>query len=113
MADAYRDGNDVPTLIACSSSDGQTPVRLYADPTSHRLLVGTNYATVDTAWVTSGNTMTVTDTNATTTSLIVFMATGTVPPVGNWAVARSNGSFIIKSSDSESAGLTFSYKILP
>ena len=36
---AYRDENDVPTLIAVSNVDGQTPVRLYADPVTHRLLV--------------------------------------------------------------------------
>lgn len=39
MSDAYRDANFVPTLIASSSVDGFTPVRVYADPTSHRLLV--------------------------------------------------------------------------
>lgn len=39
MADAYRDQNNVPTLIASSSADGQTPIRLWADPVTHRLLV--------------------------------------------------------------------------
>lgn len=39
MANAYRDENNVPTLIASSSSDGSTPVRLWADPSTHRLLV--------------------------------------------------------------------------
>jgi hypothetical protein len=39
MADAERDGNFVPTLIAVSNADGETPVRVYADPTTHRLLV--------------------------------------------------------------------------
>lgn len=39
MADAYRDQNFVPTLIASSSADGQTPIRVYANPTTHRLLV--------------------------------------------------------------------------
>ncbi len=39
MANAYRDENNVPTLIASSSSDGKTPVRVYADPSTHRLLV--------------------------------------------------------------------------
>ncbi len=39
MANAYRDENDVPTLIASSNVDGQTPVRVYADPVTHRLLV--------------------------------------------------------------------------
>ena len=39
MTNAYRDENSVPTLIAVSSTDGKTPTRLYADPTTHRLLV--------------------------------------------------------------------------
>lgn len=39
MADAYRDQNNVPTLIAASSADGKTPVRVWADPSTHRLLV--------------------------------------------------------------------------
>lgn len=39
MANAYRDQNNVPTLIAVSLVDGFTPVRLWADPVTHRLLV--------------------------------------------------------------------------
>lgn len=39
MSNAYRDENDVPTLIVCSNADGFTPVRLYGDPITHRLLV--------------------------------------------------------------------------
>lgn len=39
MADASRDQNNIPTLLAASSSDGKTPVRVYANPTTHRLLV--------------------------------------------------------------------------
>ena len=39
MADAPRDENKVPTLLAVSSVDGVTPVVVYADPTTHRLLV--------------------------------------------------------------------------
>ena len=39
MADAKRDGNFVPTLLAVSRDDGETPVPVYADPTTHRLLV--------------------------------------------------------------------------
>lgn len=41
MADevASRDANDVPTLLAVSSADGRTVIKLYADPTTHRLLV--------------------------------------------------------------------------
>ncbi len=36
---ASRDENNVPALLAVSSADGKTPVRLYADPVTHRLLV--------------------------------------------------------------------------
>lgn len=39
MANASRDENSVPTLLGASSADGKTPVRVYADPTTHRLLV--------------------------------------------------------------------------
>lgn len=39
MANAKRDDNQVPTLLALSSADGVTPVTLWADPTTHRLLV--------------------------------------------------------------------------
>lgn len=39
MADAPIDGNSRQGLIAASSVDGATPVRLYADPVTHRLLV--------------------------------------------------------------------------
>src|SRR3990167_8048868 len=39
MAEALRDKNQVTTLLAVSSVDGITPVVLWADPVTHRLLV--------------------------------------------------------------------------
>ncbi len=39
MANASRDENFVPTLLAASSADGATPVKVWADPSTHRLLV--------------------------------------------------------------------------
>jgi hypothetical protein len=39
MAPAPRDDNSIPTLLAVSNADGVTPVVLWADPTTHRLLV--------------------------------------------------------------------------
>lgn len=39
MANASRDENSVPTLLGASAADGITPVRIYANPTTHRLLV--------------------------------------------------------------------------
>lgn len=39
MAQASRDQNNVPTLLGVSTADGKTPVTVYADPSTHRLLV--------------------------------------------------------------------------
>ena len=39
MSEAKRDGNFVPTLLGVSNADGVTPVPIYANPTTHRLLV--------------------------------------------------------------------------
>jgi hypothetical protein len=47
MAQAKRDDNYVPTLLAVSNADGITPVTLYADPTTHRLLVSASPGTLD------------------------------------------------------------------
>lgn len=67
MAQAYRDENDVPTLIASSNADGQTPVRLYADPTTHRLLVdlpgGTGLQSETPTGTVNGSNVTFTTTN--------------------------------------------------
>ena|SRR3990167_3506777 len=49
MAQAKRDDNYVTTLLAVSSSDEVTPVVLWADPTTHRLLVsGSSFADQET-----------------------------------------------------------------
>lgn len=39
MANASRDDNSIPTLLGVSSGDGLTPIRVYADPVTHRLLI--------------------------------------------------------------------------
>lgn len=40
MADnAQRDDNFVPTLLGVDDSDGVSPVTIYADATTHRLLI--------------------------------------------------------------------------
>lgn len=85
MADAYRDQNFVPTLLAVSSSDGQTPVRLYADPTTHRLLVdfATAGGTVTTVSVATANGFAGTVANPTTTPVITLSTTVTGITKGN------------------------------
>lgn len=52
MNDAKRDNNYIPTLLAVSNVDGLTPVVLYADPTTHRLLVSMSSALGDLSDVT-------------------------------------------------------------
>jgi hypothetical protein len=42
MGNAARDQNYVPTLIGVSNADGSTPVTVYVDPTTHRLLVSSS-----------------------------------------------------------------------
>lgn len=42
MSDASRDQNFVTTLLGVSNADGTTPVTIYADPVTHRLLIDTN-----------------------------------------------------------------------
>lgn len=39
--EASRDQNFVTTLLAVSNVDGRTPVPIYGDPITHRLLVDT------------------------------------------------------------------------
>lgn len=61
-------------------------------------------------WATTGNTDTVYDATVHPGSAIVWTATSI--PAGNWKAVVSQGSFVITSSDSESAGLTYNYRIL-
>lgn len=110
MADAARDNNYVPALIAVSSADGSTPIRIYANPTTHRLLVETAGATQSATWGAGGNTSTVTDANVSASSFISIMHTDT--PNGFWKVVPGAGSFVITSSDVENPTLAFKYKIL-
>lgn len=50
MAEAKRDGNFVTTLLGVSSSDGVTPVVLWADETTHRLLVSATSTVTSVIW---------------------------------------------------------------
>ncbi len=76
MADnASHDQNHIPTLLGVSSSDGTSPVKIYADPSTHRLLVnltGLGSGTVTSVAVTGNNGITKTVTNPTTTPSITL-----------------------------------------
>ena len=46
MSNAKHDDNAVPTLIGVSSVDGVTPVNIWVDPTTHRVLVDVSGASI-------------------------------------------------------------------
>lgn len=49
MAQAARDQNFIPTLLGVSNADGTTPVVIWADPVTHRLLVDAGGSSIGTA----------------------------------------------------------------
>ncbi len=61
-------------------------------------------------WGTTGQTDTVIDASVHPSSCVVVNATSI--PAGFWKVVVGQGSFVVTSSDSESAGLTYNYTIL-
>ena len=81
MAEASRDQNRVTTLLATSNVDGVTPVVLYADPVTHRLLVNLpNMGTVTsiaTGTGLTGGPITTTGTIALATNLQPMATLGT------------------------------------
>lgn len=90
MSQAYRDENNVPTLIASSNVDGFTPVRVYADPITHRLLVdlaGGGSGTVTSVSVVTANGFAGTVANSTTTPAITLSTTIT-------GILKGNGTSI-------------------
>lgn len=85
MAQASRDQNNVPTLLAASNADGITPVRVYADPTTHRLLVSIpgGSGTVTSVSVVTANGFAGSVADPTTTPAITISTTVTGITKGN------------------------------
>ncbi len=86
---AERDENYVPTLLAVSSVDNVTPVTLYANPTTHRLLVNlaSGDGTVTDVSVVTANGFAGTVANSTTTPAITLSTTVT-------GIIKGNGTAI-------------------
>ncbi len=89
MANAPRDNNRVTSLLGTSSSDGVTPVVVYVDPTTHRILVdatgGINFADTETpTGAINGSNVTFTLANAPSpaASLILTLNGQVLAPVG-------------------------------
>lgn len=85
MDDAKRDQNFVTTLLAVSSVDGITPVPVYANPITHRLLVDipSGSGSVTDVSVVSANGFAGTVATSTTTPAITLSTTITGLLVGN------------------------------
>jgi hypothetical protein len=86
---AGRDQNFVPTLLGVSNVDGTTPVTIYADPVTHRLLVDipSGTGTVTSVSVVSANGFAGTVATATTTPAITLSTTIT-------GILKGNGTAI-------------------
>ncbi len=124
MADAKRDSNFVTTLLAVSNVDGVTPVTLYADPVTHRLLtaptgsgsgdvVGPASATdnaiarfdLTTGKLIQNSAVTISDTGA-----ITVAGTFTLPIVDgtNLQVLQTNGAGVVSWQSAGSGTVTAS-----
>lgn len=79
MADASRDGNFVTTLLGVSSTDGFTPVKVYADPVTHRLLIDTAGGSGTVSSITAGTGLTATPTNPITTTGTILLNSKLAP----------------------------------
>jgi len=90
MADAARDDNDVPTLIAASSADGTTIVRVQVIAATHSLRVDDNTTGTD-----HGVANAVRDSNFVPVLLAVSSADG-ITPVEVYADAAT-GKLLIDS----------------
>lgn len=94
---AERDQNSVPTLLGVSNSDGVSTVTIYADPTTHRLLIDNansgaitsiNGDTTQAQIIAAGTGITVTDNGSGTHTIASTASGGTVTSV---SVVSANG----------------------
>lgn len=102
---APRDNNRVPVLMGTSSVDGVTPVVVYVDPTSHRLLtdIAGGSGTVTSVSVVSANGFAGSVATATTTPAITLSTTITGILSGNGtaisaASTTGSGSVVLATS---------------
>lgn len=98
MANAYRDQNNVATLLAVSSVDGFTPIRLFADPVTHRLLVdlpgGTGTVT-DVSIVTANGISGTVATSTTTPAITLTLGAITPTSVNGNILTTGTGTITI------------------
>lgn len=95
MANAPRDENNIPALLGTSSGDGRTPVTLFADASTHRLLVSTTALSLSAPYVAKTGTYVISATdytiNATANSFTITLPTA-VGIAGRIYVIKNSGS---------------------
>ena len=102
MAEAKRDQNYVTTLIGVSSADGITPVTVYVDPVTHRLLVNSaagGTGTVTSVSIVTANGISGSVATATTTPAIT-LTLGAITPtsVNGPTISATTGTLTITSA---------------
>lgn len=95
MANAKRDNNQITTLLGVSNVDGVTPVVLWADPITHRLLVDTgsvSSGTVTSVSVVTANGVSGSVANPTTTPAITITLGAITPSSVNGVVISGSST---------------------
>ena len=102
MGEAKRDANQVPTLLGVSNADGTTPVTIYVDPTTHRMLVSgattANHNETPTGTINGSNK--------------VFTLANAPSPAGSLMLFR-NRLLMIQDTDYTLSTLTITYTFAP
>lgn len=113
MGNAARDQNYVPTLTGVSNADGSTPVTVYVDPTTHRLLVsssGGGSGTVTEVSVVTANGVSGVVANATTTPAIT-LTLGAITPtsVNGLTITSTTGTLTVTNGKTLSVSNTLTF----
>lgn len=90
MANASRDQNNIPTLIAALDTDGVTPIRVKVNPTNHGLKIEDGTTGSD-----NGRNVAYRDENSVPVLMAVSSADGVTPVE---VYADSDGNLLIDSS---------------
>jgi hypothetical protein len=112
MNNASRDKNFVPTLLGVSSVDQVTPVPIFADPTTHRLLtqVGAISSSFQTDTFTSTNNQTTFVPSKTVVYDNGFYVNGSrQSPATNYSII--GGSYVLNSGIPSGCDVIISYTI--